>query len=59
MKKLILRDRDGVDYKVKDQKRFSCYIFNVHGEGLFIHKEECHYFPVNGDFREKIRNFLF
>ena len=30
---LILRDRNGVDYEVKDPKRFSNHIFNVHGEG--------------------------
>ena len=55
---LILRDRNGVDYEVKDPKRFSNHIFNVHGEGSSIHEEEEHYFLVNNNFREKIRNFL-
>ena len=54
---LILRDRNGVDYEVKDPKRFSNHIFNVHGERSSIHEEEEHYFLVNNDFREKIRNF--
>ena len=58
MKKLILRDRNGVDYEVKDLQRFSNHIFNVHGEGSSIHEEEGHYFRVDDDLREKIRNFL-
>ena len=43
MKKLILRDRNGLDYEVKDPRRFSNNIFNVHGEGLSIQEEEGHY----------------
>lgn len=58
MKKLILRDRNGEDYEVKDPHRFSKHIFNVHGEGSSIHEEEGHYFVVDDDLREKIRNFL-
>ncbi len=58
MAKLILRDRNGVDYEVKDTHRFSDHIFNVHGEGSSIHEEEGHYFLVDDNFREKIRNFL-
>ena len=52
MKKLLRRDRNGVDYKVKDPKRLSCHIFNVHGEGSSIHEEEGHYFLVDDDPRE-------
>ena len=58
MKKLILRDRNGVNYEVKDPQRFSNHIFTVHGEGSSIHEEEGHYFVVDYDLREKIRNFL-
>ena len=58
MSKLILRDRNGVDYVVKDPQEFSNHIFNVHGEGSSIHEEEGHYFVVDDDFREKIRFFL-
>ena len=58
MNQLILRDRNRVDYEVKDPQRFSDHIFNVHGEGSSIHEEEGHYFLVDDYFREKIRNFL-
>ena len=58
MIKLILRDRNRVDYEVKDPQRFSNHIFKVHGEGSSIHEEEGHYFLVDDDFREKIRKFL-
>ena len=58
MKKLILRDRNGEDYEVKDPQRFSDHIFRVHGSGSSIHEEEGHYFVVNDEFREKIRSFL-
>ena len=47
MKKLILRDRNGEDYEVKDPHKFSNHIFNVHGEGSSIHEEEGHYFVVD------------
>ena len=33
-------------------------LFNVFGEGSSIHEEEGHYFVVDDDFREKIRNFF-
>ena len=58
MKKLILRDRNGVDYEVKDLQRFSNHIFNVHGEGSSIHEEEGHYFVVDDDLRDQIKKFL-
>ena len=58
MNKLILRDRNGVDYEVKDPQRFSNHIFNVHGEGSSIHEEEGHYFLVDDDFREKNPKFF-
>ena len=58
MKKLILKDRNEVDYKVKDPRRFSYHIFNVPGKVSRIHEEEGHYFPVDDDLREKIRNSL-
>ena len=58
MKKLILTDRNGVDYEVKDPQGFSDHIFRVHGSGSSIHEEEGHYFVVNDEFREKIRSFL-
>ena len=58
MMKLILTDRNGVAYEVKDPQRFSDRIFRVHGSGFSIHEEEGHYFVVNDEFREKIRSFL-
>ena len=58
MNKLILRDKSGVDYVVKDPQRFSNHIFKIHGEGTSIHEEEGRYFVVDDDLREKIRNFL-
>ena len=58
MKKLMLTDRNGEDYEVKDPQRFSDHIFRVHGSGSSIHEEEGHYFVVNDEFREKIRSFL-
>ena len=58
MNKLILRDRNGVDYEVKGPQRFSNHIFNVHDEGSSIHEEEGHYFVVDDDFRDQIKKFL-
>ena len=58
MTKLILTDKNGVDYEVKNPHRFSDHIFRVYGSGSSIHEEEGHYFEVNDVFREKIRNFL-
>ena len=43
MKKLILTDRNGVDYEVKGPQRFSNHIFRVHASGSSIHGEEGHY----------------
>ena len=57
MSKLILRDRNRVDYEVKDPQRFSSHIFKVHGGGSSIHEEEGRYFLVD-DFKEKIRKYL-
>ena len=59
MNNLIGIDRNGVDYEVKDPQRLSNHILNVHGGGSSIHEEEGHYFVVDDDFRDKIRNFLF
>ena len=58
MNKLILRDKIGVDYEVKDPQRFSTHIFKIHVEGTSIHEEEGHYFVVDDGLREKIRNCL-
>ena len=58
MNKLILTDRNGVDYVVKNPQRFSDHIFRVHGCGYSIHEKEGHYFVVEDVFREKIRKFL-
>ena len=59
MVQLILKDRNGVDYEVKDPQRFSNHIFYVHGEGSSLHEEEGHYFLVNDDFREKLMKEVF
>ena len=58
MNRLILTDRNGVDYEIIDPQGFSDHIFNSHGEGLPVHEEEDHYFVVDDDLREKIRNSL-
>ncbi len=58
MNKLILTDRNGVDYEIKNPQRFSDHIFRVHESGSSIHEEEGHYFVVNDELREKIRNFM-
>ena len=58
MNKLILTDRNGVDYEIKNPQTFSDHIFRVHASGSSIHEEEGHYFVVNDELREKIRNFM-
>ena len=58
MNQLIRSGRNGVDYEVKVPQRFSNRIFNVYGEGSSIHEEKGHYFLVNDNFKEKIRNFV-
>ena len=58
MTKIILIDRNGVGYEVKNPQKFSDHIFMVHGSGSSIHEEEGHYFVVNDELRKKIKNFL-
>ena len=59
MNKLILTDRNGIDYQVINPHKFSNHLFNVHGEGSSVHEEEGHYFVDDDDnLREIIRNFL-
>ena len=59
MDKLILTDRNGVDYEVKNPQRFSYHIFRVRVSGSSIHEEEGHYFVVNDELREIILNLLY
>ena len=58
MNQLILRDRNGVDYEVKDPQRFSSNVFKAQGECTSFHEEEGHYFVSDDGLGEKIRNFL-
>ena len=52
--KRIIKDDNGKDVEV-DLKKFMEHIDQFHKTGTSIHDEDGHYFTVNDDFRNKLK----
>ena len=52
--KKIIKDDNGKDVEV-DLKKFMKHIDQFHKTGTSIHDEDGHYFTVNDDFRNKLK----
>ena len=52
--KRIIKDDNGKDVEV-DLKKFMEHIDQFHKTGTSIHDEKGHYFTVNDDFRNKLK----
>ena len=52
--KRIIKDDNGKDVEV-DLKKFMEHIDQFHKIGTSIHDEDGHYFTVNDDFRNKLK----
>ena len=53
-----IKDNNGVDYEIKDIKKFAKHIFEFHTHGNSLHQENGHNFTVNDAFRRKIVKLL-
>ena len=54
MKKVFISDDNGKEVEV-DLKKFIEHIDQFHKTGTSIHDEDGHYFTVNDDFRNKLK----
>ena len=54
MKKVLISDDTGKEVEV-DFKKFMKHIDQFHKTGTSIHDEDGHYFTVNEDFRNKLK----
>ena len=54
MKKALISDDNGKEVEV-DFKKFMKHIDQFHKTGTSIHDEDGHYFTVNDDFRNKLK----
>ena len=55
--KRIIKDDNGKDVEV-DLKKFMEHIDQFHKTGTSIHDEDGHYFTVNDDFRNKLKEMM-
>ena len=53
-----IKDKNGIDYEIKDIKKFAKHIFEFHATGSSLHQEQGHDFTVDDAFREKIAIFI-
>ena len=53
-----IKDSNGVDYVIKDIKKFAKHIFEFHSIGISLHQENGQDFKVDDTFREKIEEFI-
>ena len=53
-----IKDSNGVDYIIKDIKKFAKHIFEFHSIGISLHYENGQDFIVDDTFREKITEFI-
>ena len=49
-----IKDNNGVEYVIKDIKKFAKHIFEFHSTGISLHQEDGHDFTVDDTLREKI-----
>ena len=53
-----IKDSNGVEYVIKDIKKFAKHIFEFHSTGISLHQEEGHDFIVDDTLREKISELI-
>ncbi len=53
-----IKDNDGIEYEIKDIKKFAKHIFQFHSIGISLHQENGCNFTVDDTFREKIEEFI-
>ena len=53
-----IKDSNGVEYVIKDIKKFAEHIFEFHTTGSSLHQEDGHDFIVDDTLREKIAEFI-
>ncbi len=58
MNKNIIKDNYGKNFPIKNINEFYNHILYFHFTGTTIHEEDGHYFTVDNEFREKIKNLF-
>ena len=53
-----IKDSNGLDYVIKDIKKFAKHIFDFHSTGSSLHQENGHDFIIDATFRKKIVEFI-
>ena len=53
-----IKDSNGVEYVIKDIKKFAKHIFEFHSTGISLHQEDGHDFIVDDTLREKISELI-
>ena len=53
-----IKDNNGVEYVIKDIKKFAKHIFEFHSTGISLHQEDGHDFTVDDTLREKISELI-
>jgi len=53
-----IKDSNGVEYVIKDIKKFAKHIFEFHSTGISLHQEDGHDFTVDDTLREKISELI-
>jgi hypothetical protein len=56
-RKVKIKDDKGQFVEV-NLKSFNQHLEEYHAQGVSIHEEKCHYFTVNQNFRDKIKQLL-
>ena len=53
-----IKDSNGVEYVIKDIKKFAKHIFEFHSTGISLHQEDGYDFIVDDTLREKIAELI-
>ena len=53
-----IKDSNGIEYLIKDIKKFAKHIFEFHSTGIALHQEDGHDFIVDDTLREKISELI-
>ena len=53
-----IKDNLGIEYEIKDIKKFASHIFQFHSFGISLHQEKGCSFTVDEAFRKKLANLL-
>ena len=53
-----IKDSNGIEYVIKDIKKFAKHIFEFHSTGISLHQEDGYDFTVDDTLREKIAELI-